>query len=80
MRNNAERMKIMSDPRRDDRSEDAAREHDRGAEMHDRNAEHLERHGASRDAARERRDAVTRRDAATRERADPDEADREATT
>jgi hypothetical protein len=80
MRNNAERVKIMSDHRGEDRAEDAAREHDRGAELHDRNAAHLERHGASRDAARERRDAVTRRDAATRERADPGEANRESTT
>jgi hypothetical protein len=80
MRNNAERVKIMSDHRSKNGAEDAAREHDRGADLHDRNAEHLERHGASRDAARERRDAGTRRDAARRERADPDEADQEATT
>jgi hypothetical protein len=49
--------------------ERAARDHDYGAELHERNAARLERHGAHRHAARERRDAQARREAAASLRA-----------
>ena len=45
-------------------SERIALDHEYGAELHERNAARLERHGAFRQAARERRDAQLRRDAA----------------